>query len=381
LGLDVVRLEEATVSALRSFLPPEAATGNPVDMIASASADHYRKALHLLFADKNVDAIICVFVPPIMIDEMAVAEAIVGASEHEQKPILSCFMGPDERSAGIERLKKAGIPVYTFPEAIARTYSQMVKYMGWRNRPVGTVPPRPASVTRARKSIEELAQSGQKLLLGNDALEVLDRCGIPCATLTVAEDVDAAVAAAAKVGYPVVLKLDAPKLVHKTDIGGVITDVRSEEELREKHASLVGKAAEQKVTEARVAVQAMVSGGVEMVLGMVRDPKFGPMIMCGFGGIFVEVVKDVTFKLPPLTREDAREMIDLLKGKRVLEGFRGAPAADTAPIVDALLVLSHLVEGFPSIQELDINPFVLCPDRHRSKAIDARIVLSTDSAE
>jgi acetyl coenzyme A synthetase (ADP forming)-like protein len=381
LGLDVVRLEEVTVSALRSFLPPEAATGNPVDMIASASADHYRKALHLLFADKNVDAIICVFVPPIMIDEMAVAQAIVGASEHEQKPILSCFMGPDERSAGIERLKKAGIPVYTFPEAIARTYSQMVRYTAWQNRPVGTVPPRSAAVTSARTMIAKLAQSGQKLLLGNDALAVLDQCGIPAATLTVADDADAAAAAAAEAGYPVVLKLDAPKLVHKTDIGGVATDVRSEEELREKYAALMARAAEHKLNDARVAVQAMVSGGVEMVLGMVRDPKFGPMIMCGFGGIFVEVVKDVTFKLPPLSEEDAREMIDQLKGKRVIEGFRGAPAVDTAPIIDALLVLSHLVEGFPSISELDINPFVACPDGHRSKAIDARIVLSPESAD
>jgi acetyltransferase len=375
LGLDVVSLEPDTETALRTFLPPEAATGNPVDMIASACADHYRKALHLLFADSNVDAVICVFVPPIMIDEMAVADAIVGASAHESKPILSCFMGPEEETRGADRLKKAGIPVYTFPEAIARTYSLMVKYSDWRKRPMGATPPRPNGVSEVRAALAELSAAGRELLLGNDALELLAKCGIPTATLALPDSVDDAARAAGQIGYPVVLKLDAPGLVHKTDIGGVVTDVRGEEELREKYESLVERARENELSEARVAIQAMVAGGVEMVLGMVRDPKFGPMIMCGLGGVFVEVVKDVTFKLPPLSVEDAREMINLLKGKRLLEGFRGSPAIDMAPIVQALLTLSHLVEGFPFIRELDINPFVVCPDGASSKAIDARIVL------
>jgi acetyltransferase len=375
LGLEVARLEPETEKALRTFLPPEAATGNPVDMIASASADHYQKSLHLLFADANVDAIICVFVPPIMIDELAVADAIVAASRNESKPILSCFMGPEESAQGSERLKRAGIPVYAFPEAIANTYALMGKYTAWKARPLGKVRPRPEQVTQARAALEEMAKSGCKMVLGNDALEILERCGIPAATLSPALDEQQAVEVAARIGYPVALKLDAPGLVHKTDIGGVITDVRGEDELRKHYASLMQQAADHNLADARVALQAMVSGGVEMVLGMVRDPKFGPMIMCGLGGIFVEVVKDVAFKLPPLAEEDATEMIHQLKAMRLLEGYRGSPAVAIEPIIEALLTLSHLIEGFPSILELDINPFVVCPDGSKTKAIDARIVL------
>jgi len=378
LGLDVVRLEPETEKALRTFLPPEAATGNPVDMIASASADHYQKSLHLLFADANVDAIICVFVPPIMIDELAVADAIVAASRNESKPILSCFMGPEESSQGAERLKRAGIPVYTFPEAIAKTYALMGKYTAWKSRPIGTVPPCPDAVTKARATIEAMAKGGQRMVLGNDALEILSQCGIPAATLSPAATEDEAVAVANSIGYPVVLKLDAPGLVHKTDIGGVITDVRGEEELRKHYQSLMQQAADHDLADARVALQAMVSGGVEMVLGMVRDPKFGPMIMCGLGGIFVEVVKDVAFKLPPLTEDDARDMLQHLKAKRLLEGYRGSPAVAIEPIINALVTLSHLIEGFPSILELDINPFKVCPDPSKTKAIDARIVLTNE---
>lgn len=375
LGLDVVRLEPQTEKALRTFLPPEAATGNPVDMIASASADHYQKSLHLLFADANVDAIICVFVPPIMIDELMVADAIVAAARNESKPILSCFMGPEESSKGAERLKRAGIPVYKFPEAIANTYALMGKYTAWKARPMGKVRERPEAVTQARAALEAMAQNGQTMVLGNEALEVLAQCGIPAAALSLAANADEAVAVAERIGYPVVLKLDAPGLVHKTDIGGVITDVRGEEELRKYYASLMQQAADHNLADARVALQAMVTGGVEMVLGMVRDPKFGPMIMCGLGGIFVEVVKDVAFKLPPLTEEDAREMLQHLKAKRLLEGYRGSPAVAVEPIVEALITLSQLIEGFPAILELDINPFKVCPDASRTKAIDARIVL------
>jgi acetyltransferase len=344
-------------------------------MIASASADHYQKALHLLFADANVDAIICVFVPPIMIDEIAVADAIIAASRNEGKPILSCFMGPEESTQGAKRLKRAGIPVYAFPETIANTYALMGKYTTWRNRPAGTVRPCPDGVTQARALLQGLSQSGHTTVLGNDALEILARCGIPAATLSPAADVEKAVTAAQRIGYPVVLKLDAPGLVHKTDIGGVITDVRSESELRKHYGSLMQQAKDHGLTGARVALQAMVSGGVEMVLGMVRDPKFGPMIMCGLGGIFVEVVKDVAFKLPPLTEEDAREMLGHLKAKRLLEGYRGTPAIAAEPIIEALLTLSRLIEGFPYILELDINPFVACADGSKTKAIDARIVL------
>lgn len=376
MGLDVVRLDPRTEAGLREFLPPEAATGNPVDMIASATAEHYKRALDLLFVDPNVDAIICVFVPPIMIDQMAVAEAIIAASRGREKPILSCFMGPTtEGLSGADLLRDAGIPVYTFPEELASTYSLMIKSVAWRSRPEIKVVPPSTAVERARSTLSRIAESGETMVLGDRALDIIAESGIPVASLVKTDSADHAATSAARIGYPVVLKLDAKDLVHKTEVGGVITDVRSEEELRRHYDALMSRAGARHLKDAHVVIQPMVRGGVEMVLGMVRDPKFGPLVMCGLGGVFVEVVNDVAFKLPPLTENDALEMIGHLRGRKLLEGFRGSPPMDKGPIVNALVTLSQLVEGFPIIHELDINPFVVCADGQMTRAIDARIVL------
>jgi len=164
-------------------------------------------------------------------------------------------------------------------------------------------------------------------------------------------------------------------LVHKTEVGGVITDVRNEEELAKHYALLMERAKSHGLKDAHVVVQSMVRGGVEMVLGMVRDPKFGPMVMCGLGGVFVEVVRDIAFKLPPIAAPEALEMVQGLKGQKLLTGYRGAPPVDTTPMVDAVVTLSHLVTDFPNLRELDINPFILCPDPSKSRAIDARLIL------
>jgi acetate---CoA ligase (ADP-forming) len=379
-GLDVVHLDPKTTEILKANLPPEAAIGNLVDMIASATPDQFEMALDCLSADPNVDGLIIVFVPPIMIDEMAVADAIIRARARTEKPYFTCFMGPGEGSLGADRLKAAGIPIYTFPESIAGAYATMVKYATRLKRPAGTFPSAPTGVAEARTVLAQLASSGKTTVLGSEALEIIARCGIPTTPIWTANDFEQAAKLAGTVGYPVVLKLDAPDLVHKTEVGGVITDVRDETELRKHYETLLRRAEDTKLSGARVVVQAMVKGGIEMVLGMVHDPTFGPMIMCGLGGVFVEVMKDVTFKLPPLSREDASEMIDRLKAKRLLSGYRGSAPMDLEPLVNSLLVLSRLVEDFPLITELDINPFVVCADSSKSRAIDARIVLASATA-
>ncbi len=376
IGLDVVHLDPKTIKALKANLPPEAATGNPVDMIASATPAQFEMALDQLSSDPNVDALVVVFVPPIMIDELAVADAIISARARASKPYLTCFMGPGEGSAGADRLKAAGIPVYTFPEAIASTYAMMVKHAAWQKRPAGTFPPVTAGVLAARDTLTKVSQSGRTLVLGGEALDIVAQSGIPTAPLWLAKDLNQALNLAECTGYPVVLKLEAQGLVHKTDIGGVMTDIRNDNELRKQYQTLMRRAEEKGLADARVVVQAMVKGGVEMVLGMVRDPKFGPLIMCGLGGVFVEVMKDVAFKLPPLSEEDAHEMIDHLKAKRLLTGYRGSAPISLDPLVNALVALSRLVENFPLIQELDINPFMVCADGAQSRAIDARFVLS-----
>ena len=380
LGLNVVPLAPQTVATLRANLPAAAATGNPVDMIASATCEHYRMALGALLADPNVDAIMCIFVPPIMIDEQAVAEAIIGARARADKPLVACMMGAGEQFAAVRQLKEAGIPVYTFPEEMAAVCASMSRYRTWRDRPVRVLEAAPPGVATARKALEGLAREGQTQIAAAQALEILAQCGIPIASLKPARDLEEARALALAAGYPIVLKLEAAGLLHKTEIGAVVTDVRDEKELAHQYQSLMRRAQDHRLAGARVVIQPMVTGGVEMVLGMIRDPKFGPMIMCGLGGVLVEVARDVAFKLPPLTAGDAEEMIDRLKGRKLLAGFRGAPAIDRGPIVSSLVALSHLVDDFPLISELDINPFVACSAGRPSRAVDARIVLAAGGA-
>lgn len=374
LGLDVVRLSPSTITNLKSHLPVAAATGNPVDMIASATSGDYGRSLDALFSDPNVDALICLFVPVGMIDEMAVANAIIKSARKTDKPILACFVGSGDGS-GAATLKRAGIPVYTFPEEIATVYEKMCRYGDFKNRPVPIFESVTPGVLVARERLLTTAMSGQTQVLGSEALNVLDLCGIPVAGLHPVADLLTLKKVCAAIGYPVVLKLDASYLMHKTEIGGVVTDIRTEEEAERHYELLLGKARKTGLEDARIVVQPMIKGGVEMVLGMVRDPKFGPMVMCGLGGIFVEIVKDVSFKLPPLSRDDVFEMIGQLKGRKILSGYRGAPAVDLRPLEDAILRVSQLVTDAPHIVELDINPFMVCQDASDSRAIDARIIL------
>lgn len=373
-GLNVVGLDPKTVETLRSFLPPAASTGNPVDMIASATAEDYARSLDALFADPNVDGVICLFVPPVMIDELAVANSIVAARDRSNKPLFVSFAGSG-KGAGEAILKQAGIPVYTFPEEMATVYERMSRYAAYRDRPIRIADPITPGVVEARQELLSKAESGQTQVLGIEAISLLEQCGCAVAPLLPVANVEELLKTAHRVGYPIVMKLDATNLTHKTEVGGVVTDIRDEAEATRQYDALLQRAGQHGITGARVVVQPMVKGGVEMVLGMVRDPKFGPMVMCGLGGVFVEVVKDIAFKLPPLTRDDAREMIASLKGQKLLQGFRGAPPVDVEPLVDALVRVSQLVSDAPHIRELDINPFVLFPEASRSRAIDARIVL------
>jgi acyl-CoA synthetase (NDP forming) len=258
---------------------------------------------------------------------------------------------------------------------MAAVFERMCRYAAYQRRPIRVPEPITLEVMQVRHEVKSLALSGKSQVLGQDALGLLERCGIPIAPLRVVDGEDALRAVAAEIGYPVVLKLDASSLAHKTEVGGVITDIRNELEALQHYRALIEKAQKARIPDARVVIQPMVKGGVEMALGMVRDPKFGPMVMCGLGGVFVEVVKDVAFRLPPLSQDDARDMIRNLKGQKLLSGYRGAPSIDIEPLVDALVRVSQLVSDAPYINELDINPFVLCSNSAASRAIDARLVL------
>lgn len=365
LGLAVPALSARTVRALRGKLAPDASLRNPVDLIAGAGPADYAAALPALLRDPALDALLVIFVPPVMIDAPAVARAIVeGRAARPDKPVLACFMAHGDGATEANAvLRAAGIPSYAFPESAARAIRAMSSYAAWRARPEGTFPRLRADVATAKKVVARMRRRGASM---RDGFELLEAYGIPVAPTRWVADLDGALAAAAELGWPVVLKVDAPSLVHKSDVGGVQADLRDEAELVRAFRRLP------RVRGGRIVVQKMIRGAREVVLGMTTDPAFGPLIMFGLGGVWVEVLGDVAFKVHPLTDVDAGELIGRIRGAALLDGLRGERPVDRAAIADALLRLSRLVADHPEISELEINPFLVGPRGTTPYAVDVR---------
>ncbi len=369
LGLEVADLPAPTQAALRRVLVPEASVRNPVDMIASADAARYAAALGILKAEPAVDGLLVLFVSPIMINAVEVARAIVAAARGARLPILTCFMGKEQGALGIEELRRAGVPVYLFPEEAARAMAGLVRYRCIRERPEGKARTFAVDRPRAEALLRAADAAGRAVLSPEETGDLLAAYGFPIAPTRLARTPEEAVEAAAGLGYPVVVKGVAEALVHKTERGAVKVDLRSPEEVltacRAIQASL-GPA------PFRFQVQAMVRGGRETILGLSSDPKFGPLLMFGLGGIFVEVMKDVVFRILPITDVEAREMVRGIRGYPLLAGARGEAPADEEFLVEALLRLGQLAAENPVVEQLDINPLIVGRDRAASFVVDAR---------
>ena len=354
-GLELPSLGEATRTELRSFLPAAASVGNPVDMLASAPPDHYRRALDAILRDDRVDSVITIFIPPLVTEPGAVATAIAdGARAVPGKPVLGVFMRAQGAPATL-----APIPSYAFPESAALALARVTTYGQWRARPVEP-PPVVTGFNRdeIRRVIEGVLCRGGGWVTADEASVMLTAAGIQCAASRIAADGDAAVAAAAAVGYPVVLKALGPTLLHKTERKAVALGLVDEAAVRSAHADFAVRLGNEMTS---VLVQRMVPSGVEMIVGAIQDPLFGPLIACGTGGVLVDVLADTSFRLHPLSGRDAREMIDELRGSRLLRGYRGGPVADEPALRDVLLRVSELVAAAPEIQELDLNPVIVLP--------------------
>jgi len=371
-GLDVVALPEPTRHALADFLPPEASLANPVDMIASASADHYRRAIGIV-AEAGVNAIIAIFVPPLLTraDEVATAIREGTAALQEKLPILTVFMSahgmPEELRQG-----ERSIPSYRFPEDAARALARAVQYGTWRRSAEGRIPDlQGLRRDEAAGVIAEALERGPCWLGPDEVARLLGCYGVPPADWRIARSGRAAAQAARDLDGPVALKAIAPTLIHKTDAGGVRlgllgpTNVaKAVREMRE-HVAALGHKVE------GFLVQRMVPSGVELIVGVVHDPLFGPVVACGAGGTAVELTTDLAVRITPLTDIDARDMLRSLRIYPLLEGFRGAPAADVPAVEELLLRVSALVEAHPEISEIDLNPLMALPDS--AVVVDARI--------
>jgi acetyltransferase len=373
-GLTLATLQTKTRKALAKVLPAEAAVGNPVDMIASADASRYRAALTLVMKDPGVDGVIAIFVSPIMIDAYEVAVAIASATVRA-KPVLSVFMGKQRSAEGVAWLRDHRVPVYRFPENAAAAMAGLARYRVLRDRPIGRAVMFASDRARALKAIAAARKAGRTLLSTREVSEVLAAYGFPMAPSRVCTTAAEAIEAAHALGYPVVLKAASDVISHKSDVGGVKLDVRNADEVADAFAAMRSRL-RSKDAKLKIQVQRMVAGGRETILGMTRDAQFGPVMMFGLGGIFVEVMKDVSVRIHPLTDLDARAMIERIKGFPLLAGARGEKPVDLAFLEEALLRLSQLVgELEDELAELDLNPLIVTGKRETSCVVDARVAL------
>lgn len=378
-GMQIARLGSETMEALTDFLPGAASVANPVDVLGDALADRYEHAIRLVLDDSSVDGLIVIVTPQAMTQIEETAHAVGRLARQADKPVLGCFMGEARIEAGIEVLWQYGVPNYPFPERVAAALAAMRDYRRERERPTFEVEPCEVCQPPVRELFDRVRSEGRVSIGDAEAREVLEAYGFNTPKSRLAETPEQAVEIAGDIGYPVVMKIASPDILHKTDVGGVKLNLNSPEDVRDAFDLIVYRAGRY-VPGARIwgcQVQQMVPGGREVLLGMSRDPQFGPLVAFGLGGIYVEALKDVAFRVAPFGRQEAQEMIQEIRSYRLLEGVRGEPPADQEAMVDALLRISQLVTDFPEIVELDINPLMVFEEGRGAIAIDMRLVLSS----
>lgn len=377
-GFELAELQAGTAARLAPLFSPEATIRNPLDMVATVTPTQYGRGLDSVLGDPNVDSAVAVFVPPLGVRQEDVAEAIVrAAAGHGGKPVLAVLMGRDGLPQGRAELHRAAIPAYVFPESAARGLAALRRHQEWRARPALAPPRLDVNAERGAAIVADARARDRRRLTELEALDLLAAYGIPTAAARLATDVEGAVRAAGEIGYPVVLKVVSPEIVHKTDMGGVRTDVGTAVELRAACAEMLD-AVSRAAPDARIEgilVQRMVRGGRETIAGFTREAGFGPLLMFGVGGIYVEALGDVVFRLAPIHALDAHDMLRGIRAVRILDGVRGAPPVAFGALADILLRVSQLAVDLPEIQELDVNPLLAFPDG--AVAVDARVLLAS----
>lgn len=373
-GLEMASLQDATMEKLREFLPAEASVNNPVDMIAGAGAPEYEKATDILLGDDEVDILIVVFVPPIMIEPIEVVRRVSDVAERYDKPVLMVIMAEDHHLVQVRNKIHNAPPFYIFPESAVRVAAMMRTYKKWTERSEGTVKTFTVDEKRVQKIICKTGQEGG-FLPPPEVYSLLSEYGFPVSKSELVPVGGDIVKAAEAVGYPLVLKVDGKEIVHKSDIGGVHIGIQNSEELQEAWKQMNGKLEDAGVMEKVTGyfVQEMAKPGKEVILGMTMDRQFGPLLMCGIGGKYVEVFKDISFRVLPVTDVDAMEMIENLRGYPLLTGVRGEERVDIEYLVECIQRLAQMVNDIHCLEELDINPFIVTPDRKTCRVVDARI--------
>ncbi|MDQ5988452.1 MAG: acetate---CoA ligase (ADP-forming) [Syntrophus sp. SKADARSKE-3] len=379
-GLELAEFSIETVQNLAKQLPSTANLQNPVDVIGDAAADRYEQALETVIADPGVDGVLVVLTPQSMTNALGTAEAIVRIARSSHKPIISSFMGIVDVSAGVNYLQQHGYPVYRFPENAAKAFSALYQYTRWLNRPQMAELKVDHESDRAKTIIRDCLAAGKTYLGELEGLDLLKCYGFRTLPTILVKTGPEAVAVAEGIGYPVVLKIVSPQIIHKSDAGGVEVGLDNSEAVNHAFKKIIDSAKQfdSNADIIGVLVQKMAPSGQELILGVNRYPVFGPLVMFGLGGIFVEVFQDVTFRLASVKIEDAHEMVHQIKGFKLLAGFRGKPEADIAEIAKLIVSLSNMVTENPEIAELDINPLLVHEKGYGATVADCRIMLTAE---
>ncbi|HHT9117266.1 MAG TPA: acetate--CoA ligase alpha subunit [Candidatus Hypogeohydataceae bacterium YC38] len=378
-GLRMSSFTKETVDGLRGGLPPFANLYNPVDILGDAKSERYRYAMEGVIKDENVHAILVILTPQAMTDMDETARAVGEISARaKRKAVVASFMGGPLAERGAEVLSQYKVPNYPFPERAISVLSAMYRQRQWVERPVEEPKLFKGDKVAVREVFRQCLERGYSTLAEGEAREVISAYGFSVPRSILVNSKESAIKVAEEIGYPVVLKVASPDILHKSDIGGVRVGIRNSSDVVQAFEEILEKA-RRRMPDALVHgvfVQEMVRGGKEVILGATLDPQFGPLLMFGLGGIYVEVLKDVSFRVAPITQRDAREMLGEIRAYPLLKGARGESPVDLEAIVEGLQRLSQLVTDFPQVLELDINPLSVLPKGKGAVAIDARMNIS-----
>lgn len=374
-GVPIASLDADTVRELQRVLPPAAAIYNPVDVLGDASPQRYEAAARALARDGNVGSVLAILTPQAMTDAAGMAEALCDAVEGTDVTVAASFMGGPSVATGVRALRSRGIPQYEFPERAVEALAAMDRYRTLKDSEPDILEGVTSDRVVVRRAIDHAQSAGRTFITEESASKIAAAYGIAVPQGGLARDLASARAIAARVGYPVVLKIASPDILHKSDIGGIAVDILDEESLARAYEQIMARV-RTRMPDARVwglTVQHQVPKGREVIVGVNRDPQFGPLLMFGLGGIYVEVLQDVTFRLCPVTRSEAQHMVSEIRSFGLLRGTRGQAPADTDAIADVIWRVSALVMDFPEITELDINPLIVADRGAGAIAADVRI--------
>jgi len=377
-GLSLPVLTRGTIDELRAILPGRARLSNPVGMTETATAADYERTLALVGRDPGVDSVVAIYVPPVLTRPFEVAAGIArgAAAVPSHKPMLTVFLAESRPRAELDAGPRGYLPCYHFPENAALALAAAARYQRWRARPLGKrLVFDPQTRIRLRVVADRVLARCDEWPVWLDEVEfseLLSIAGIAAAPASRATVADAP-AIAAQLGYPLVAKVISPDVLHKTEVGGVILGLKSAAEVESAVARLADRMAERGKALEGILLQREIEGGVEVLVGVTIDPTFGPLLVCGIGGVTVELNRDVAFRLPPVTDVDADEMLKSLRSSPLLDGYRGMPPADRAALVDVIMRVSALVEVVPEISEVDLSPVKVLAPGAGAIVVDGRV--------